>query len=73
MNVNERQLALYVLESLREDLMCAHLNSGTRVLDLADLHQYIYEKMNRIRTSALATNGLYGSTNGHGQDISKSN
>jgi hypothetical protein len=73
MNMNERQIALSVLESLRGDLMYAHLNSGSRILDVADLRQYIYEQMSRIRTNAFVVDGLYGSDNGHGQDISKSN
>jgi hypothetical protein len=71
MDTNERQIALSVLESLRADLVYAHLNNGSRVLDVADLRQYIYEQMNRIRTNALVMGGLYGSANGHGQDISK--
>ncbi len=72
MDTNERQIALSVLESLRGDLVYAHLNSGSRVLDVADLRQYIYEEMGRIRTNGLVM-GLYGNNNGHGQDISKSN
>ena len=73
MDMNERQIALSVLESLRGDLMYAHLNNGGRVLDVADLRQYIYEQMGRIRTNALVTDGLYGNHNDYGQDISKSN
>jgi hypothetical protein len=73
MDTNQRQIALSVLEGLREDLMYAHLNNGGRVLDVADLRQYIYEQMGRIRTNALMLDGLYGSNNGHGQDISKGN
>ena len=73
MNTNERQIALSVLESLREDLIYAHLNNGTRILDVADLRQYIYEQMGRIRTNALAMDGLYGNGYGHRQDIGKSN
>jgi hypothetical protein len=73
MDMNERQIALSVLESLREDLTYARLNNGTRILDIADLRQYIYEMMGRIRTNALVMDGLYGNDNGHGQDISKSN
>jgi hypothetical protein len=68
MDTNERQIALSVLESLREDLMYAHLNNGSRVLDVADLRQYLYELTGRIRTNALAMEGLYGNHNGHGQD-----
>ena len=45
MDMNERQIALSVLESLRGDLIYAHLNNGSRVLDVADLRQYIYEHM----------------------------
>jgi hypothetical protein len=73
MDTNEKQIALSVLESLRADLMYAHLKNGTRILDLADLRQYIYEMMGQIRTTALSMAGLYGNDNGHGQDISKSN
>ncbi len=67
MDMNERQIALSVLESLKGDLMYAHLNSGSRILDVADLRQYIDEQMGRIRTSALAMD------NDTGQDISKHN
>jgi hypothetical protein len=73
MHTNERQIALSVLEGLRGNLFYAHLNNGSRVLDVADLRQYIYEQMGRIRTNALAMDGLYGNDNGNGQDISKSN
>ncbi len=67
MDLNQRQIALSVLESLREDLTYAHLNSGSRVFDVADLRQFIYEQMNRIRTNAYVMDGLYGTGNGHGQ------
>jgi hypothetical protein len=67
MDMNERQIALSVLESLMGDLVYAHLNNGSRVLDVADLRQYIYEQMSRIRTNALVTDGLYG------QDVSQIN
>jgi hypothetical protein len=67
MDMNERQIALSVLESLREDLTYARLNNGSRVLDVADLRQYIYEQMGRIRTNAHVTQALYGSSNGNGQ------
>ena len=60
METNERQIALSVLESLREDLTYARLNNGSRVLDVADLRQYIYEQMGRIRTSAYLEATLYG-------------
>ena len=43
MDTNEKQIALSVLESLRADLMYAHLKNGSRILDVADLRQYIYE------------------------------
>ena len=71
MDANTRQIALSVLESLREDLTYAHLNNGSRILDVADLRQFIYEQMGRIRTTAYAMEGLYGNHNGHGQEISK--
>ena len=62
-----------MLESLRADLVYAHLNNGGRVLDVADLRQYIYEQMGRIRTNALVLDGLYGTGNGHGQDPKNGN
>ena len=67
MDTNQRQIALSLLECLRDDLMYARLNNGSRVLDVADLRQYIYEQMGRIRTNALVMDGLYGNGNGHGQ------
>ena len=73
MDMNERQIALSVLESLRGDLIYAHLNNGSRILDVADLRQYIYEQMGRIRTNAIALDGLYGNHNGHGQDSVRGN
>jgi hypothetical protein len=73
MDVNQRQIALSLLESLREDLIYAHLNNGSRILDVADLRQYIYEQMGRIRTSAFMLDGLYGPGNGHGQDPKNGN
>ena len=72
MDTNERQIALSVLESLRGDLVYAHLNNGSRVLDVADLRQYIYEQMNLIRTNALTMSELYGFDNGHGRGITNS-
>jgi len=57
MDMNERQIALAVLESLRGDLIYVHLNNGSRV---ADLRQYIYEQMCRLRTNDRAKHGLYG-------------
>jgi hypothetical protein len=59
MTTNQRQIALAVLESLREELMYGRLNNGSRVLDVADLRQYIYEQMTRIRTNALLMDGFY--------------
>jgi hypothetical protein len=44
--------------------MYAHLNSGSRVLDAADLCQYI---------NALAMDGPHGNDSGYGQDLGKSN
>ena len=72
MDINERQIALSVLEGLREDLTYAHLNNGGRVLDVADLRQYIYEQMSRIRTNAHVTEALYGNSNGHPKGFIKS-
>ena len=73
MDTNTRQIALTLLESLREDVAYARLNNGSRVRDVADLRQYIYEKMGRIRTDAFVMDGLYANDNGHEQDISKGN
>jgi hypothetical protein len=67
MDTNQRQIALSVLEGLRADLLYAHLKNGSRVLDVADLRQYLYEQMASIRTNALVMDGLYG-THGHGQN-----
>ena len=71
MDTNQRQVALSLLEGLREDLIYAHLNNGGRILDVADLRQCIYEQMGRIRTNALVMDGLYGNDNGQVQNISK--
>jgi hypothetical protein len=73
MNTNEKQIALSILESLRADLIYAHLNNGSRILDVADLRQYMYEMMGRIRTAALGMPELYGNDNGRAQPISGSN
>jgi hypothetical protein len=59
MRMNQRQIALGVLESLREELMYGRLNKGSHVLDVADLRQYIYEQMIRIRTDGLVMNAAY--------------
>jgi hypothetical protein len=73
MDLNQRQIALSVIESLRGDLIYAHLNNGSRVLDVADLRQYIYEQMARIRTNPLALDALYSHESGYGQDASNGN
>jgi hypothetical protein len=69
MDMNQRQIALSLLEALREDLTYAQLNNGSRILDVADLRQYIYEQMARIRTNALVMDGLCGRENGLGQHL----
>src|SRR5438552_2616334 len=71
MDTNQRQIALSVLESLRDDLMYAHLNNGGRVLDVADLRQYIYEQIARLRTKTFVMVGLYVQDNDHALGISK--
>jgi hypothetical protein len=71
MDMNQRQIALSLLEGLREDLIYARLNNGSRILDVADLRQYIYEQMSRVRTNALVLDELYGRDNGHTQHIVK--
>jgi hypothetical protein len=45
MDMNERHIELCVPENPTGDLICAHLNNGSRVHDVADLRQYIYEHM----------------------------
>jgi len=72
MYLNERQLAISVLEGLREDLTSAHLNNGSRVLDVSDLRQYIHEQITRLRTNAYFAGALYGNTGGKGQGSHKS-
>jgi len=72
-NMNQRQIALSVLESLRADLTYARLNDGSRILDVADLRQYIYEEMGRVRASAYLMSGLCDDNKGHEQPIAKSN
>jgi hypothetical protein len=62
MDMNERQIALSVLESLSGDLIYAHLNNGSRVLEVADLRRYIYEQMGRIRTNAVVMDGQASET-----------
>jgi hypothetical protein len=69
MDMNQRQIALSLLEGLREDLIYARLNNGSRILDVADLRQYIYEQMSRIRTNAFVLDELYGKDDGDGQHI----
>jgi hypothetical protein len=71
MDLNQRQIALSLLEGLREDLIYAHLNNGSRILDVADLRQYIYEQMGRIRTNAFVLGQLCGNDNDQPQDIGK--
>jgi hypothetical protein len=72
MDMNERQIILSVLENLREDLVYARLQNGSFVFDVADLRQYIFELIGRIRRSAVVINYLYGKDDGHGQDMRKS-
>ena len=68
MDMNQRQIALSVLESLRADLIYARLNDGSRILDVADLRQYIYEEMGRVRASAYLLDGFYDDDKGHEQE-----
>jgi hypothetical protein len=70
MYTNERQLAISLLEGLREDLAYARLKNGSRILDVSDLRQYIYEQISRIRTSeyfadALRSDGDAQMSSGH--------
>lgn len=64
MYTNERQLAISLLEGLREDLAYARLNNGSRILDVADLRQYIYEQISRIRTNAYFAGTVCGEGDG---------
>ena len=63
MDPNARQIALSVLQSLREDLICARLSNGNHIGSAADLRQYIYEQIQRIRTNAFAMDRLHGKDN----------
>ena len=47
MDTNASERTLSVLESLRQELAYVRLNNGGRVLDVADLRQYIYEQISR--------------------------
>jgi hypothetical protein len=62
MDTNEKQIALSVLENLRADLMHAHLKNGSRVLDVADLLQYVFAMTGSIR--AFGMSDLYGNDTG---------
>jgi hypothetical protein len=62
MDMKQRKIALSLLEGLREYLIYAHLNNGSRILDVADLRQYIYEQMGRIRTNAFYWMSCRGTT-----------
>lgn len=73
MDMNERQIALSVLESLRADLAYARLKDGSRILDVADLRQYVYEEMDRLRASAYLMGGLYDNHERQKQAGQKSN
>jgi hypothetical protein len=69
MDLNRREIALSLLEGLTKDLIYARLNNGNRILDVADLRQYIYEQMGRIKTNAFELGRLYGNDIGRGQNI----
>jgi hypothetical protein len=71
MNTNKRQIALSVLESLREDLPYAQLNNGSRILNAADVRQYINEEIGRIRANASSLDKIYGKYIGNPRDSSK--
>jgi hypothetical protein len=49
MGVNERQVALAVLEHLREDILKARTKDGTHIVDQSDMHQYLTEQIDCIR------------------------
>jgi hypothetical protein len=53
MGMDQRQIALSVLESLRGGSLYDHLNDESRTLDVADLRQYIYEIMGRNQNNCL--------------------
>jgi hypothetical protein len=73
MDLTREEIALSLLEGLTEDLICARLNNGNRILNVADLRQYIYEQMGRIRANAFVLGPLPGNDNGREQDIRKKN
>jgi hypothetical protein len=72
MDMNERQIALYVLECLREELGSAHLKNGNQVFLVSDVRQYIHERMELLRTHAIVTNRWCGTGNGYGGHVGKS-
>ena len=41
MDLNRRDIALSLLEGLTEDLIYARLDSGNRILNVADFRQYL--------------------------------
>ena len=50
MNNNDtRQIALSILEGLRDDILTARTRDGHRILDTADFRQYLTEQINHIR------------------------
>jgi hypothetical protein len=71
-DMNERQIALYVLECLREELGSAHLRNGSQVFLVSDVRQYIYERIDLLRTNTIVTDRWHGNGNGPGRHIGKS-
>lgn len=44
-----RQIALSVMEHLRDDILTAKTRDGHRINDAADFRQYLTEQINHIR------------------------
>jgi hypothetical protein len=49
MTVDERQVALTVMDHLRDDLKTAKTRDGKRLETSEDLHEYLTEHINHIR------------------------
>jgi hypothetical protein len=50
MTIDERQIALTVLEHIRDDVQTATTSDGLPINNYARLHQYVCEKIKEIRT-----------------------
>jgi hypothetical protein len=52
MNADERQIALSVIENLRNDILTAKTRDGHRILDTSDFYQYLTDRIDRIRADS---------------------